>query len=42
LTAQVGMAVFRTAFERWVDETNDRGFAELVRDALVELRTVTA
>jgi AcrR family transcriptional regulator len=42
LTAQVGMAVFRTSFEHWIDEANDRGLAELVSDALVALRTVTA
>jgi AcrR family transcriptional regulator len=41
LTAQVGMAVFRTAFERWIDEANERGFAEFVREALGELRAVT-
>ena len=41
LTAQVAMAVLRTAFERWVDKANHRGFAELVREALGELWTVT-
>ncbi|HYZ27714.1 MAG TPA: TetR family transcriptional regulator [Thermoleophilaceae bacterium] len=42
LTAEIAMAVFRTAFERWVDKTNDRDFAQLVRESLDELRAVTA
>jgi hypothetical protein len=42
LTAEVGMAVFRTAFERWQDEDNEQELAALVRDSLVQLRAVTA
>jgi AcrR family transcriptional regulator len=42
LTAEVGIAVFRVAFERWIEERNDRGFAELVGVALGELRAVAA
>jgi AcrR family transcriptional regulator len=42
LTAEVAMAVFRTAFERWVDEANRRSFPELVRDSLDQLKAVTA
>jgi AcrR family transcriptional regulator len=42
LTAEVGIAVFRSAFERWIDPANDRDFAALVRDALNRLRAVTA
>ena len=42
LTAEVGIAVFCTAFERWVDRADDRDFAELVRESLGELRAVTA
>lgn len=42
LTAEVALAVFRTAFERWVDEANRRSFPELVRDSLDQLKAVTA
>ena len=42
LTAEAGIAVFRVAFERWVDEGNDRGLPEVIRDSLDELRAVTA
>jgi len=39
LTAQAGVAVFRTAFERWVDRDGAVEFAPLVHQALDELRT---
>ena len=42
LTAEVGMAVFRTAFERWQDDDNEQELSALVRDSLVQLRAVTA
>jgi AcrR family transcriptional regulator len=42
LSAEAGIAVFRIAFERWVDETNQRDLPELIRDSLDELRAVTA
>jgi len=42
LTAEVGIAVFRNAFERWIEPGSERSFAELVRDSLAELRAVTA
>jgi AcrR family transcriptional regulator len=42
LTAEVAVAVFRTAFERWIDETNDRDFPQLVRESLDELKALTA
>jgi len=42
LTAEIAIAVFRIAFERWLDETNERGFRQLVRESLDELRSVTA
>ena len=42
LAAEAGIAVFKTAFERWVDETNQLGFAELVRESLDELKAVAA
>jgi AcrR family transcriptional regulator len=42
LTAEAGMTVFRVAFERWVDEANDRPLQDLTREALEELRAVAA
>jgi AcrR family transcriptional regulator len=42
LSAEAGIAVFRIAFERWVDETNRRDLPELIRDSLDELKAVTA
>jgi AcrR family transcriptional regulator len=42
LTAEAGIAVFRIAFERWVEEGNDRDVVALIRDSLDELRAVTA
>jgi AcrR family transcriptional regulator len=42
LTAEVALAVFRTAFERWSDEANQQDFPHLVRQSLAELKAVTA
>jgi AcrR family transcriptional regulator len=42
LTAEAGIAVFRIAFERWVDETNQQDLSRLIRDSLDELKAVTA
>jgi hypothetical protein len=36
------MAVFRIAFERWIDETNQRDLRQLIRESLDELKAVTA
>lgn len=42
LTAEAGIAVFRVAFERWVDETNQRDLSLLIRESLDQLKAVTA
>jgi AcrR family transcriptional regulator len=42
LTGEVAIAVFRTAFERWIDETNRRDFPQLVRESLDQLKAVAA
>jgi AcrR family transcriptional regulator len=42
LSAEAGIAVFRIAFERWVDPTNQRDLPELIRDSLDKLKAVTA
>jgi AcrR family transcriptional regulator len=42
LTAEIAMAVFRTAFERWIAEANHSSFPDLIRESLAELKTLTA
>jgi AcrR family transcriptional regulator len=42
LTAEAGIAIFKTAYERWVGGTRQRDFAAHIRAALDELRAVTA
>jgi AcrR family transcriptional regulator len=42
LTAEAGIAVFRVAFERWVQVPNRSDLPRLVRESLDELRAVTA
>ena len=38
LTAEVAIAVFRTAFERWIDEANGRPLPEIMRDSFDQLK----
>jgi AcrR family transcriptional regulator len=38
----VAMVMFRTAFERWIDDATNREFADLVHESLDQLRTLTA
>ncbi|MGB9185740.1 MAG: hypothetical protein WCB67_16930 [Solirubrobacteraceae bacterium] len=42
LTAEAGIAVFRIAFERWINDADQRGFSQLIRESLDELKAVTA
>jgi AcrR family transcriptional regulator len=42
LTAEAGITVFRVAFERWVDESNQQDLQRLIHELLEELRAVTA
>ncbi|WP_039639346.1 TetR family transcriptional regulator [Streptomyces sp. 769] len=42
LTAEAGIAVFKIAFERWVEQSGDRDFAHLIRESLAELKAVAA
>jgi AcrR family transcriptional regulator len=42
LAAEMGIAVFRTAFAQWIATTNTRDFADLVRASLDELKAVSA
>jgi AcrR family transcriptional regulator len=40
LTAEAGIVVFRIAFERWVDDAQERDLPRLIRDSLEELKAV--
>jgi AcrR family transcriptional regulator len=42
LTAEITVAVFRIAFERWVEDTNTRDLPQLIRESLAEMKAVTA
>ncbi len=41
LAAEAGIAIFRSAYERWLDELDQDDFGQLIRDSLEELRTIT-
>jgi AcrR family transcriptional regulator len=42
LTAEAGIAVFRIAFERWVNEPDQRDLPQVIRESLDALKAVTA
>ena len=42
LTAEAGIVVFRTAFERWINATRPRDWSQLVQESLDELKAVVA
>jgi AcrR family transcriptional regulator len=42
LTAEAGIAVFRVAFERWINERKRQDFSRLIRESLADLKAVTA
>src|SRR5579859_3400496 len=42
LTAEAGIAVFKIAFDRWVNDDGQPDFPQLVRESLGELKAVTA
>jgi AcrR family transcriptional regulator len=42
LAAEVAIAVFRIAFQRWISDTNDPAFPDLVRESLEVVDRVTA
>ena len=41
LTAEAGIAVFRVAFERWINENETRDLAAIIRTSLEELKAIT-
>lgn len=42
MAAEIGITIFRVAFQRWLDGTDDRSFAEILRESLNELKVVAA
>jgi AcrR family transcriptional regulator len=42
LAAEAGIGVLRVAFERWVTGADDVDLADLMRESMAELRTLTA
>ncbi|MES9538313.1 TetR family transcriptional regulator [Actinomadura sp. NPDC000600] len=42
LTAETGIAVFKVAFDRWLTTPTDQELAEILRESLATLKTVTA
>jgi AcrR family transcriptional regulator len=42
LAAEAGIAVFKIAFERWINDTSQPDLPQLVRESLDELKAVTA
>jgi AcrR family transcriptional regulator len=42
LSAEAGLAVFRIAFERWINEGVQRDLPQIIRESLEELKAVTA
>ena len=42
LTAEAGIAVFKVAFERYVDANNQKDLQQLIRESLDELKVITA
>ena len=42
LVAEVAIAVFRSAFARWVEDTSDRALSQVIRESLDQLKAVTA
>ena len=42
LTAEIGIAIFRVAFERWIDESNDLDYSKVVRKSFDEAKAVAA
>ena len=42
LIAEAGITIFKVAFERWIDDTNQRDLPQLIRDSLDALKAHTA
>ncbi|MFD0855231.1 TetR family transcriptional regulator, partial [Actinomadura adrarensis] len=42
LTAEVAVAVFRSGFAHWLEETGDRDFPQVLRESMAQLTSVFA
>jgi AcrR family transcriptional regulator len=42
LAAEMGVTVFRLAFERWIDDKSGHNLAQFVKESFAELKSVTA
>jgi AcrR family transcriptional regulator len=42
LTAETGIAVFKVAFERWIEESASRTLPEIIRTSFTDLKALTA
>jgi AcrR family transcriptional regulator len=42
LTAEAGIAAFKVAFERWVEQPTKRNLPRLIRESLDQLKAITA
>ena len=42
LAAEAGVAVFKIAFERWIQQNNAAPLSDIIRESLAELKAVTA
>jgi AcrR family transcriptional regulator len=42
LAAEAGIVAFKTAFQRWINEPDQPDFAQLIRESIQQLKTVTA
>jgi AcrR family transcriptional regulator len=42
LAAEAGIAIFRIAFERWIEQSGRRDLPQIIRESLEELKAVTA
>jgi AcrR family transcriptional regulator len=42
LAAEAGIAIFKIAFESWIDDTGERTFSEIIRESVDELKLVIA
>ncbi|GAA1128870.1 MULTISPECIES: TetR family transcriptional regulator [Streptomyces violaceusniger group] len=42
LATETGIAVFRVAYERWINATEERDLGDVIRETLAQLRALTA
>ncbi len=42
LTAEIASSIFKTAFARWINEADGRDFPRLIREAVEQLKALTA